>query len=132
MHNNVALHSAHYCEKRPQHGDYGTWQPSTVTTGAPAKQTLEELAEKVLRQIGDPIFGVVSVGWHDETRAVILSALRAVEAQKDAEIERLKARIETTRQPMWAAHNPDCDALDTNPDGIRKPCNCGNAEKEGK
>jgi hypothetical protein len=22
-------------------------------------------------------------------------------------------------------HNPLCDSLDINPDGIRKPCNCG-------
>jgi hypothetical protein len=22
-------------------------------------------------------------------------------------------------------HNPLCDCLDVNPDGIRKPCNCG-------
>ena len=22
-------------------------------------------------------------------------------------------------------HDPDCDVLDANPDGIRKPCNCG-------
>ncbi len=22
-------------------------------------------------------------------------------------------------------HNPLCDSLDSNPDGIRKPCNCG-------
>lgn len=25
-------------------------------------------------------------------------------------------------------HDPDCDVLDANPDGIRKPCNCGNGD----
>lgn len=25
------------------------------------------------------------------------------------------------------AHHPDCDGNDPNPDGIRKPCNCGGA-----
>ena len=26
-------------------------------------------------------------------------------------------------------HNPDCDVNDINPDGIKKPCNCGVAPK---
>jgi len=27
-------------------------------------------------------------------------------------------------QPV-IVHDPDCDVLDQNPDGIKKPCNCG-------
>lgn len=26
-------------------------------------------------------------------------------------------------------HNPDCDTQDMNPDGIKKPCNCGEEPK---
>jgi hypothetical protein len=42
----------------------------------------------------------------------ILAALRQAEADR-AEVERLRDK-----------HNPDCDALDCEPSGIVKPCNC--------
>jgi hypothetical protein len=30
-------------------------------------------------------------------------------------------------QVLPGEHSPDCDIMDINPDGIRKPCNCGKA-----
>jgi hypothetical protein len=38
----------------------------------------------------------------------------------------------SSTEPNADQHNPLCDCLDINPDGIRKPCNCGFAQAPGE
>lgn len=93
-------------------------EPSPVAKSNPVTFTISHAPEATDIEVGSTTSGRVNitllggsviridVEWAKRLRRILDNAIEGAECQ------------------MKARHSPDCDSLDTNPEGIVKPCNC--------